>query len=133
MKTISELETIRKNAFDKVNQGMDRKTPRIVVGMATCGIAAGAKPVISAIIDELKQLGIVDVEVVRTGCIGICKLEPVVEVIMPGAEKVTYVKMTASMSRRVVREHIKEKQVIDEYTMHVVNGKVINDYVVLNS
>jgi NADP-reducing hydrogenase subunit HndB len=133
MKTIKELEEIRKNTWDKVNQGKDRKTPRIVVGMATCGIAAGAKPVFAAIIDELKQQGIEQVEVVQTGCIGICKLEPVVEVIMPGEEKITYVKMTATTARRMVKEHIKFGKVIDEYTMHVVEGKVLNDYVVINS
>lgn len=132
MKTIQELEEIRKKSWDKVNPGKDRKNPRIVVGMATCGIAAGAKPVMSAILDELNKLNINDVEVAQTGCIGICKLEPIVEVIMPGEEKVTYVKMTASMARRIVREHIKDRKVIDEYIMHVVEGKVLNDYVVIN-
>ena len=63
MKTIQELEEIRKKTWDKVNPGRDRKNPRIVVGMATCGIAAGAKPVMSAIIDELNGLGIDDIEV----------------------------------------------------------------------
>ena len=132
MKTFKELEEIRKKTWDKVNQGTDRKTPRIVVGMATCGIAAGAKPVFAAILDELKLLGLENVQVVQTGCIGICKLEPVVELIMPGEAKVTYVKMTATSARRIVREHIKEGKVIDEYTMHVVEGKVLNDYVALN-
>lgn len=132
MKTIQELEEIRKKSWDKVNPGKDRKNPRIVVGMATCGIAAGAKPVMSAILDELNKLNINDVEVAQTGCIGICKLEPIVEVIMPGEEKVTYVKMTASMARRIVREHIKDGNAIDEYIMHVVEGKVLNDYVVIN-
>ena len=132
MKTKQELEEIRKKTWDKVNQGIDRKNPRIVVGMATCGIAAGAKPVMSAIQDELIQLGISDIVVVQTGCIGICKLEPVVEVIMPGEKKVTYVKLTASSARRMVREHIRDGKIIDEYTMHVVEGKVLNDYTVLN-
>lgn len=132
MKNIKELEEIRKKTFDKVNQGNDRKTPRIVVGMATCGIAAGAKPVFDAIVEELNQLGISNVVIVKTGCIGICKLEPIVEVIMPGEEKVTYVKMTSIMARRMVKEHIKDGKVIDEYTMHVVEGKVLNDYVIIN-
>ena len=132
MKTIQELEEIRKETWDKVNQGIDRKRPRIVVGMATCGIAAGARPVMAAIQDELIHLGITDIVVVQTGCIGICKLEPVVEVIMPGEEKVTYVKLTASSARRMVRDHIRDGNIIDEYTMHVVEGKVLNDYTVLN-
>lgn len=132
MKTIEELDEIRKNTWKKVNQGKDRENPRIVVGMATCGIAAGAVPVMEAILDELNRLEITNVEVVKTGCIGICKLEPVVEVIMPGEDKVTYVKMSATMARRMVREHVKEGKVIDEYTMYVVEGKVLNDYTVLN-
>lgn len=132
MKTIEQLEEIRKKTWDKVNPGLDRKFPRIVVGMATCGIAAGAKPVLSAILDEINTLGIDNIEVAQTGCIGICKLEPVVEVYIPGKDKVTYVKMNATRARRMVREHLKDGSVIDEYTMHVVEGKVLNDYTVLN-
>jgi NADP-reducing hydrogenase subunit HndB len=131
MKTIEDLNKIRSEYKDKVNQGKDRKRPRIVVGMATCGIAAGAKFVLAAINDELEKLGIKDVDVVQTGCIGICRLEPVVEVIMPGEEKVTYVKMTAAMGRRMVNEQIKNKEAVDEFTMHIVNGKVLNDYTVI--
>lgn len=132
MKTIEELNEIRKRAWDKVNPGIDRKNPRIVVGMATCGIAAGAKPVYDAIKDEIINQSIDDIEIAQTGCIGICKLEPVVEVYMPGKEKVTYVKVTPTMCRRIIREHIMNGKVIDEYTMHVVQGKVLNDYTVLN-
>ncbi len=131
MKTISELADIRSKNLDKVNQGNDRKNTRIVIGMATCGIAAGAKPVIDAIIDELKHQGITDVDVIETGCIGVCRLEPIVEVLKPGCEKVTYVKMNPVKARKMVEEHIKGQKVIDEYIMHVVQGKVINDYVVL--
>lgn len=132
MKSIKELEEIRNNTWPRVEQGKNRKNPRIVIGMATCGIAAGATAVMDAIIDELKVLNINDIEVVQTGCIGVCKLEPIVEVIMPGEEKVTYVKMTATMARSVVREHILKGKVIDEYTMFVVKGKVLNDYTILN-
>lgn len=132
MKTIQELNEIRKKTWDKVNPGKDRKNARILIGMATCGIAAGAKPVMEAVLDELSKIGITDIEVVQTGCIGICKLEPVVEVIMPGEEKVTYVKMSALKARRMVREHIQQRNVIDEYTMYVVEDKVLNDYTVLH-
>ena len=132
MKTVQELDEIRIKTWEDINPGLDRKRPRIVIGMATCGIAAGAKPVMEAILDELNQLGIKDVVVVQTGCIGICRLEPVVEVIMPGEEKVTYVKMTAAMARRMIRDHVKGDKVVDEYTMHVVEGKVLNDYTIIN-
>jgi (2Fe-2S) ferredoxin len=132
MKTAEELEKIRESMKDRINQGKDRKRPRITVGMATCGIAAGARPVYDAIVDELQIQGITDIDVVQTGCIGVCKLEPLVEVTMPGEEKVTYVKMTASTSRRMIREHVIKGRVIDELTMHVVEGKVLNDFVVMH-
>jgi len=128
MKTLQELEEIRKRTLDRVNQRKDRTTTRIVVGMATCGIAAGARPVLLAIMEEIEKLGLTDVVVAQTGCIGLCKMEPIVEVIKPGEEKVTYVKMDAEKARRIVREHVKDGKVVEEYTMHVIQGKILNDY-----
>lgn len=130
MKTIQELEEIRKNTLDRVNQRKDRNTTRIVVGMATCGIAAGARPVLLAIMDEVEKLNLKDVIVAQTGCIGVCRLEPIVEVIRPGEDKVTYIKMTPEKARRVVNEHVVGGKVVGEYVMHVVDGKIINDYTI---
>lgn len=132
MKTIEELEAIRKKTLDNVNQRKDRTTTRIVVGMATCGIAAGARPVLLAIMDEVSKLGLTDVSVVQTGCIGVCRLEPIVEVIRPGEEKVTYIKMTPEKARRVVNEHVVGGKAVEEYVMHIVDGHIVNDYTVKN-
>ncbi|GAA0727629.1 hypothetical protein GCM10008905_25450 [Clostridium malenominatum] len=132
MKTLEELDEIRKVTLEKVNQGSDRKRPRIIVGMATCGIAAGANYVMEAIKGELQELGLEEVDLVKTGCIGMCRLEPIVEVIMPGYEKITYVKMSATKARRMVREHIKGGKIIDSFTMHVIEDKIMNDYVIQN-
>jgi len=132
MKTIQNLEEIRKNTFDRVNQGINRKNTRIVVGMSTCGIAAGAQEVYEAILDEISKLGLTNIIVVKTGCIGVCKLEPIVEVIRPGEEKVTYVKMSPFKGRRVVASHILTGVIRDEYIMHVVKGKILNDYTLEN-
>ncbi|MCX7904785.1 MAG: (2Fe-2S) ferredoxin domain-containing protein [Caloramator sp.] len=128
MKTLKELEEIRQRTLDRVNQRKDRTTTRIVVGMATCGIAAGARPVLLAIMEEVEKLGLTDVTVAQTGCIGLCKVEPIVEVFKPGEEKVTYVKMDAEKARRIVREHVKDGKVVEEYTLHVVQGKILNDF-----
>ena len=128
MKSIKDLEEIRKRNADLVNQRADRSTTRVVVGMPTCGIAAGARPVLLAIMEELEKAGAKDVIVAQTGCIGLCRLEPIVEVIRPGQEKVTYVKMTADKARRVVKEHILEGNPVDEYVMHIVDGRILNDY-----
>jgi len=132
MKTIQDLEEIRKNTFNKVNQGTDRKTTRIVIGMATCGIAAGANEVYDAIVDEVSKLGLTNVIVAKTGCIGVCRLEPLVEIIRPGEEKVTYVQMSPYKARRVVASHVLVGTVRDEYTMHVIQGKILNDYTLDN-
>lgn len=126
--TINDLEKLRKNALVKVNQGKDRTTTRIMVGMGTCGIAAGAEPVYDAIIDEINKLGVRNVSIVKVGCIGTCRLEPIVEVIKPGEEKVTYVKMTPNKARRMVASHLLVGPVMDEYTIHVVQGKILNDF-----
>jgi NADP-reducing hydrogenase subunit HndB len=117
MKTIQELEEIRRRTLQTLNIRKDRSGTRIVVGMATCGIAAGARPVLHAIMDEVKDNNLSDVVVAQTGCIGICRLEPIVEVYKPGEEKVTYVRMTPEKARRVVREHVMLDKVVNEYTI----------------
>ena len=90
---------------------------RVIVGMATCGIAAGARPVMKTLLEELQLRNITDVPVTMTGCIGVCRLEPIVEVIDPGGEKVTYVKMDESKAKRVVAEHIVNGNVCTDLTI----------------
>ena len=118
MKSLAELAAIRDKMKDKVVLREGTNDTRIVVGMATCGIAAGARPVLGAFVEGVNREGLADsVTVSQTGCIGICQYEPVVEVYQPGKEKVTYVKMTAEKAERVVREHIKGGKVVEEYTI----------------
>lgn len=96
---------------------------RIVVGMATCGIAAGARPVLNAFVEEVNNLGLAEnVTVTQTGCIGICQYEPVVEVYEAGKEKVTYIKMTPEKAKEVVAKHIKGGNVVAEYTISDVKA-----------
>ena len=98
MKTLAELQAIRdrmRSQIDLRDAGDDRI--RVVVGMATCGIAAGARPVLNALLEEVNKRDLKNVTVSQTGCIGVCRLEPIVEVYVPGQEKVTYVKMTPSI------------------------------------
>ena len=90
---------------------------RVVVGMATCGIAAGARPVLAALSEEVAKRGLANVTVAQTGCIGICQYEPVVEVYEPGKEKVTYVKMTPEKMVQVVANHLVNGNVVAEYTI----------------
>ncbi|HHW70798.1 MAG TPA: (2Fe-2S) ferredoxin domain-containing protein [Clostridiales bacterium] len=117
MKSLEELEEIRKKTLESVNIRTDRKNTRVVVGMGTCGIAAGARPVLLAFLEEINKRNLNDVIVTQTGCIGVCRLEPIVEVYTPGEEKVTYVKMTPEKVRKIVSDHIVNGQVVKEYTI----------------
>ncbi len=117
MKSLADLEAIRQRAATDVNIRREHDGTRIVVGMATCGIAAGARPVMTAFVEEIGKRNLSDVSVVQTGCIGMCRLEPIVEVMRPGEEKVTYVKMTPEKARRVVSEHIVNGNIVAEYTI----------------
>jgi NADP-reducing hydrogenase subunit HndB len=117
MKTLKELEEIRKKTLEAINIRKDRTGTRVVVGMATCGIAAGARPVLLSIMDEVKKNELSDVVVAQTGCIGMCRFEPIVEVYRPGEEKVTYVKVTPAKALRIINEHVMQGKVVDEYTI----------------
>ena len=118
MKSIEELKAIKAKMADKVAVRSSTGDTRIVVGMATCGIAAGARPVLNAFVEGVTAAGLVDtVTVTQTGCIGICQYEPVVEVYEKDKEKVTYVKMTAEKAEKVIKEHLIGGKVVTEYTI----------------
>ena len=118
MKTLAELAAIKEKMQNKVVLREGSSETRVVVGMATCGIAAGARPVLNAFVEEVGAQGLAgSVMVTQTGCIGICQYEPVVEVYEAGKEKITYVKMTPEKAKEVVEKHLKGGKVIDEYTI----------------
>lgn len=118
MKSLAELAAIKEKMQNKVVMREGSEDIRVVVGMATCGIAAGARPVLNAFVEEVDKEGLSGkVIVTQTGCIGICQYEPVVEVFEAGKEKVTYVKMTAEKAREVVEKHLKGGNVVAEYTI----------------
>ena len=118
MKSLAELQAIKEKMRDKVILREGVSSIRVVVGMATCGIAAGARPVLSALVEGVNKEGLMEkVTVSQTGCIGICRLEPIVEVFELGKERVTYVKMTPEKAARVIEEHLKNGNVVNEYTI----------------
>jgi NADP-reducing hydrogenase subunit HndB len=117
LKSIEELNKIREESLAKMNLRTDKERIRIVVGMATCGISAGARPVLTALLEEVSKRKLENVVVSQTGCIGLCRLEPIVEVYEPGKEKVTYIEMTPEKARRVVAQHIVNGNVVNEYTI----------------
>lgn len=118
MKSLEELAAIRDKMKQTVNtREAAQDSTRVVVGMATCGIAAGARPVLNAFSEEVARRELSGIMVTQTGCIGICQYEPVVEVYRPGEEKVTYVKMTSDKVGRIVSEHLMGGKPVTEYTI----------------
>ncbi|HHU73802.1 MAG TPA: (2Fe-2S) ferredoxin domain-containing protein [Clostridiales bacterium] len=118
MKTLEELKAIRESMQSQLglrNESSNRT--RVVVGMATCGIASGARPVLTTLSDAVQQKGLTDVTVTQTGCIGLCQYEPIVEVMEPGKDKITYIKMTPEKALEVVEQHLVRGQVVTKYTI----------------
>ncbi|WP_343207895.1 (2Fe-2S) ferredoxin domain-containing protein [Anaerolentibacter hominis] len=123
MKSLEELKAIRERMQAQVNmrsEDNEAKT-RVVVGMATCGIASGARPVLTALADAVAEKKLDNVVVTQTGCIGLCQYEPIVEVMEPGKEKVTYIKMTPEKAQEVVEQHLIRGQIVNKYTINSAN------------
>lgn len=119
MKSLEELKAIRAKMQGQVGiRAEDHTHTRVVVGMATCGIASGARPVLNTLADEVQKRHLTDkVSVTQTGCIGLCKYEPIVEVLEPGKPKITYIKMNPEKALAVVEQHLVRGQVVEEYTL----------------
>ena len=122
MKSLAELQAIKEKMKDKVILREGTADVRVVVGMATCGIAAGARPVLNALGEGVNEGGLSDkVTVSQTGCIGLCQYEPIVEIFEAGKDKVTYVKMDADKAKRVIEEHLKGGKIVTDYTIAAKN------------
>lgn len=116
MKSLDELKKIKERMQQTLNmrEATDESDTRIVVGMATCGIAAGARPVLNKLIEEVAKRGLKGIKVTQTGCIGLCRYEPLVEVFVPGKDKVTYINVTEEQASRIINEHIVNGNIVAE-------------------
>ena len=118
MKSLAELQAIKERMKDKIVLREGAGDVRVVVGMATCGIAAGARPVLNAFVEEVNGSGLASkVTVSQTGCVGLCQYEPIVEIYEAGKEKITYIKMTPEKAKEVVEKHLKGGNVVTDYTV----------------
>lgn len=119
MKTLEELRAIREKMQGQVGLRSENESQtRVVVGMATCGIASGARPVLTALSDAIQTKNLSNIAVTQTGCIGLCQFEPIVEVMEPGKDKVTYIKMTPEKAMEVVEQHLIRGQIVSKYTIN---------------
>ncbi len=117
MKSLADLQAIRAKTLENINMRKDENAARVVIGMATCGIAAGARPVMLAFMEEIQKRDLQHVTVSQTGCVGMCRYEPMLDVILPGKEKVTYINVKPDMVPRIVTEHIVNGRPVVEYTI----------------
>lgn len=119
MKSLEELKAIRERMQAQVEfRSEDSDQIRVVVGMATCGIASGARPVLTTLAEEVQKRGLKNVTVTQTGCIGLCQYEPIVEVLEAGKDKITYIKMTPEKAIEVLDQHLTRGQVVEKYTLN---------------
>lgn len=122
MKSLEELKAIRERMQGEIGvRKADANETRVVVGMATCGIASGARPVLNELAGLVREKNLENVVVTQTGCIGLCQYEPIVEVFAPGKEKVTYIKMTPEKAKEVVEQHLMRGLIVSKYTLQNVN------------
>lgn len=112
-----DLEKIRVQAKKRISPDTTANTTRVLVGMGTCGLAAGGQQVFDAMKEEIERLGLSEVELVPTGCVGICQFEPVVEVYTTSHQRTTYVKMTPERGVRVVQQHLQGGNTLAEFTI----------------
>jgi len=117
MKSLDELKKLREESIKNLEMRNTDKSVRVVVGMATCGISAGARPVLNTLVEEVAMRNLKDVQVAQTGCIGMCTLEPIVEVYEPNKDKVTYVHVNSEKAKRIIAEHIVNGSVVKEFTI----------------
>lgn len=117
MKSLEELKKIRDMARNNMSiRGDEEQKYRVVVGMATCGIAAGARPVLNTLVEEVANQKL-SAKVLQTGCIGMCTLEPIVEVFDQSDNKTTYVLVDEKKAKEIADKHLKHDEIIDEYTV----------------
>ena len=123
MKSLAELQALRDEMQNKIGMRKENTSGiKVLVGMATCGIAAGARPVLQALLEEIGKRKLSDVSVTQTGCIGICQYEPVVEIVEPGKEKVTYVNVNPEMVPTIVSQHLVNGNPVVNYTIGAATG-----------
>lgn len=117
IKTLEDLKRLREEALEKRKVKETSGQAQVIVGMGTCGIAAGARDTMKAILETIESGNLEGILVTQTGCIGLCEKEPIVQVVVGEGPKVTYGKVNADIARRIMQEH-------------VVNGKVVTDYAI---
>ncbi len=122
MKSLADLQALREKLKADIKLRSNEGT-KIIVGMGTCGIAAGAREVMSTILEELAVRKLHDVQVRQTGCIGMCEKEVLVDISRPNEPRITYGKVTPADVKKIIAEHVVNGRIVEE----LVVGKIEQD------
>ncbi|MBA2133611.1 (2Fe-2S) ferredoxin domain-containing protein [Capillibacterium thermochitinicola] len=117
MTSLAELEKIRDQARRLTELRGEKPQTKVVIGMGTCGIAAGARETMKAILDEINKRNLTGIAVTPTGCLGLCEQEPIVEVEIPDQPRIVYGKISAEKARQIVAKHLVNNNIIDEWVI----------------
>ncbi len=117
IKSLDDLKRIREEALAKRELKRTSGAAQVIVGMGTCGIAAGARDTMKAILETIEKDNLQDIIVTQTGCIGLCEREPIVQVIVGTNPKVTYGKVTPEIARQILKEHVKLGKVVENHVI----------------
>jgi NADP-reducing hydrogenase subunit HndB len=126
--TLEDLRKLREEKKRALNKrDIEGKNVQIIVGMGTCGLAAGAKDALDSFLKTIDENDLDNVAVTQTGCMGLCYVEPTVEVIVEGMPNVIYGKVDAAIAARIVKEHVMNKQMVSEYVFDRPAADIITD------
>jgi NADP-reducing hydrogenase subunit HndB len=121
IKSLDELRKLREQVRDEMVTRMETGTT-ITIGMGTCGIAAGARETMHAVLEELRTRGI-EAHVTTVGCIGMCANEPLVDIEQAGSPRITYKNLTADKVSHLIQEHLKNGRVVEDWVV----GRISRD------
>ena len=117
IKSLDDLKKIREEALAKRKVMETSGTSQVIVGMGTCGIAAGARETMKAVLDYIEKNNLPDIVVTQTGCIGLCEQEPILQVVVGEGEKITYGKVDSEVARTIMENHVEKGNIVKEYVI----------------
>ena len=119
IKSLEDLKRAREEALKKREMKASSGTVQVIVGMGTCGIAAGARDTMKAILDTIEKDSMNGIVVTQTGCIGLCEKEPIVQVVVGEAAKVTYGKVNPDVAKKILKEHVGNGIVVTDHILNI--------------
>ena len=119
IKSLDDLKRVREEALEKRRVKSASGQVQVIVGMGTCGIAAGARDTMKAILEFIEKSATTGIIVTQTGCIGQCEKEPIVQVVIGEQPKITYGKVNPEVARRIMQEHVADGKVVSDHVIPV--------------